>query len=68
MTTPLKRLERALGEVVLGQSRVLEDLLTTFLARGHVLLEGVPGGGQDAHGPHHGERVGALVRAHSVHA
>ncbi len=43
MTTPLKRLEQALGEVVLGQSRVLEDLLTTFLARGHVLLEGVPG-------------------------
>ena len=41
--TPLKRLEAALGEVVLGQSRVLEDLLTTFLARGHVLLEGVPG-------------------------
>ena len=43
MTTPLKRLEAALGDVVLGQSRVLEDLLTTFLARGHVLLEGVPG-------------------------
>ncbi len=43
MPTPLKRLERALSDVVLGQSRVLEDLLTTFLARGHVLLEGVPG-------------------------
>lgn len=42
-TTPLKRLEQALGSVVLGQSSALEDLLTTFLARGHVLLEGVPG-------------------------
>ena len=41
--TALKRLEQALGEVVLGQARVLEDLLTSFLARGHVLLEGVPG-------------------------
>lgn len=43
MTTPLVRLEQALGEVVLGQQAVLADLLTTFLARGHVLLEGVPG-------------------------
>jgi MoxR-like ATPase len=43
MTTPLVRLEQALGDVVLGQSKVLADLLTTFLARGHVLLEGVPG-------------------------
>jgi MoxR-like ATPase len=43
MSTPLKRLEQALSEVVLGQSGVLTDLLTTFLARGHVLLEGVPG-------------------------
>ncbi len=43
MSTALKRLEQALGEVVLGQSQVLQDLLTTFLARGHVLLEGVPG-------------------------
>ncbi|MFZ5444173.1 MAG: AAA family ATPase [Myxococcota bacterium] len=43
MTTPLTRLEQALGDVVLGQSKVLADLLTTFLARGHVLLEGVPG-------------------------
>ena len=43
MTTPLSRLERALSDVVLGQGRALEDLLTTFLARGHVLFEGVPG-------------------------
>jgi MoxR-like ATPase len=43
MTTPLSRLEAALSGVVLGQPRVLADLLTTFLARGHVLLEGVPG-------------------------
>jgi MoxR-like ATPase len=39
----LRRLEGALSSVVLGQSAVLADLLTTFLARGHVLLEGVPG-------------------------
>ncbi len=39
----LQRLSDALSEVVLGQQRVLEDLLTTYLAGGHVLLEGVPG-------------------------
>jgi MoxR-like ATPase len=40
---PLSRLSASLQGVVLGQERVLADLLTAFLARGHVLLEGVPG-------------------------
>jgi MoxR-like ATPase len=38
--------EEILGElrkVVLGQERVLRETLACFLARGHVLLEGVPG-------------------------
>ncbi len=43
MSDALRRLEAALSGVVLGQSAALADLLTTFLARGHVLLEGVPG-------------------------
>jgi MoxR-like ATPase len=43
MATALERLEAALSGVVLGQRHVLADLLTSFLARGHVLLEGVPG-------------------------
>ena len=43
MSTPLERLRSALSETVLGQDSVLADLMTTFLARGHVLLEGVPG-------------------------
>jgi len=41
--SPLSRLSAALSGVVLGQEAVLADLLTAFLARGHVLLEGVPG-------------------------
>ena len=41
--TPLARLQSALGGAVLGQESVVADLLTAFLARGHVLLEGVPG-------------------------
>ncbi|MBU8896600.1 MoxR family ATPase [Corallococcus sp. M34] len=41
--TPLDRLLASLGAAVQGQPRVLADLVTAFLARGHVLLEGVPG-------------------------
>jgi MoxR-like ATPase len=41
--TPLERLSQALSNAVLGQERAIADLLTAFLARGHVLLEGVPG-------------------------
>jgi MoxR-like ATPase len=43
VSAPLARLEAALRSVVVGQERVLADLMTAFLARGHVLLEGVPG-------------------------
>jgi MoxR-like ATPase len=43
MRDALTRLEAALSQVVVGQPKVLADLVTTFLARGHVLLEGVPG-------------------------
>jgi MoxR-like ATPase len=43
MSDALTRLENALAQVVVGQPAVLADLMTTFLARGHVLLEGVPG-------------------------
>jgi MoxR-like ATPase len=41
--TPLSRLTSTLSAAVFGQQRVLADLVTAFLARGHVLLEGVPG-------------------------
>jgi MoxR-like ATPase len=41
--TPLSRLTEALSATVVGQPHVIADLVTAFLARGHVLLEGVPG-------------------------
>jgi MoxR-like ATPase len=41
--SPHSRLLAALGATVLGQPHVITDLVTAFLARGHVLLEGVPG-------------------------
>jgi len=40
---PLSRLTSALHAAVLGQTRPIADLVTAYLARGHVLLEGVPG-------------------------
>src|SRR5690625_4240737 len=41
-----QRLRNAIGRVVLGQERVVEDLLIAVLARGHVLIEGAPGLGK----------------------
>jgi MoxR-like ATPase len=41
--TSLSRLTAALSATVVGQPHVIADLVTAFLARGHVLLEGVPG-------------------------
>ena len=39
----LKRLLDEVGRVVVGQQALLEGLLVGLLARGHVLVEGVPG-------------------------
>ena len=38
----------AMEQVIVGQRYLLERLLIGLLANGHVLLEGVPGPGQDA--------------------
>src|SRR6187431_1872895 len=37
------RLERELGKAIVGQQRVIREILIAFLAGGHVLLRGVPG-------------------------
>nr|WP_249933046.1 MoxR family ATPase [Blastococcus sp. CCUG 61487] len=45
-STDAARLERVLFEikrVIVGQDRLIERMLVALLARGHVLLEGVPG-------------------------
>jgi hypothetical protein len=38
-----RRLRDEISKVIIGQESVVEDLLTGLLARGHVLLVGVPG-------------------------
>jgi len=39
----MERVRAEVGKVVLGQEEVVTQLLTALLARGHVLVEGVPG-------------------------
>lgn len=39
----LSELKTEIGKVIIGQEEVIDQLLITFLAGGHVLLEGVPG-------------------------
>ena len=38
-----RRIQEALNRVVLGQEKATREVLVALLARGHVLLEGVPG-------------------------
>jgi len=44
----LQEMERAIGEVIIGQKEVVHQVLIAMLAGGHVLLEGVPGLGKTA--------------------
>jgi len=39
-------LRASIGRIILGQERLVEDLLVAALARGHVLIEGAPGLGK----------------------
>src|SRR5579875_1199419 len=41
-----QKLERELTSIIVGQERVIRELLLALLAGGHVLLEGVPGLGK----------------------
>jgi MoxR-like ATPase len=38
-----QRLQAELGKVIVGQTRVIEELLIAIFARGHCLMQGVPG-------------------------
>jgi MoxR-like ATPase len=42
----LSRLKRALNGVIVGQEKLIDDLLIAVFAGGHVLLEGLPGLGK----------------------
>ncbi len=51
-----QRLQETIGQVIVGQKRVVEGVLTAIVAGGNVLLEGVPGLGKT-------ELVKTLARA-----
>ncbi len=43
LTGKLSELKREISKVIIGQEETVDQLLITFLAGGHALLEGVPG-------------------------
>jgi len=43
LTAKLNNLKKEIGKVIIGQEETVDQLLITFLAGGHALLEGVPG-------------------------
>ncbi|MEQ8687489.1 MAG: MoxR family ATPase [Imperialibacter sp.] len=43
LVTSLGELKKEIGKVIVGQGETIDQLLITFLAGGHGLLEGVPG-------------------------
>ena len=43
LTQKLDNLKKEIGKVIIGQEETVDQLLITFLAGGHALLEGVPG-------------------------
>jgi MoxR-like ATPase len=45
-TLPLQKLRQELARVIVGQQKLLDEVLLALVAGGHVLLEGVPGLGK----------------------
>lgn len=45
-TTTFEQLEKNLGQIVVGQSVLIRQLMVALLSGGHVILEGVPGTGK----------------------
>ncbi|MGH9362921.1 MAG: hypothetical protein ACRD2T_13485, partial [Thermoanaerobaculia bacterium] len=43
LASRVRAVAREIGKVIVGQDRVVEEILITLLAGGHALLEGVPG-------------------------
>ncbi|MCP9769476.1 MoxR family ATPase [Lacihabitans sp. LS3-19] len=43
LVNKLPKLKTEIGKVIVGQSQVIDEILISFLAGGHCLLEGVPG-------------------------
>ena len=62
------RLERELAKAIVGQQRVVREILIAFLAGGHCLLRGVPGLAKTLLIKKLAEAVAPQVQPHPVHA
>ena len=43
LSNSIKQIEEEIAKVIIGQDQIINDLIISFLARGHCLLVGVPG-------------------------
>ena len=46
-----KQIVYEVGKVIVGKDEIIIKMLLAILGRGHILMEDIPGGGQDHHGP-----------------
>ena len=63
-----QRVQAEIGKVIVGHDEIVDGVLTCLFVGGHALLEGVPGPGQDAAGPHARPGARPEVQPHPVHA
>ena len=61
-------MQEELQKVIIGQSDVIEQIFAAIFTRGHCLLVGRAGPGQDADGQHAGPHSRHRLQTHSVHA
>ena len=64
-----ERMSEQIGKVIVGQHRVIEEMIIALLSRGHCLLVGVPGLAKTllVQQPWRGD-ADAELQAHPVHA
>ena len=63
-----QRISSSMNAAVIGQESVVERLLIAFLADGHVLMEGLPGRGEDPLDQDLGKSYRKCISANSIHA
>ncbi len=61
MVHMINKLKENIGSVFVGKENVIDLLLVSLLADGHVLLEDVPGTGENVTGENHFKKVLVVV-------
>ena len=63
----VSQLQRSIARAIYGKEDVIQLALITLLAKGHLLIEDVPGVGKDNSGPGIGKIVSLHLPAHSIY-